>query len=649
MSNPLLVLILEDSASDAELEVYELKRAGFAPEWTRVQTEAGYLAQLRPELDLIIADYQLPQFSGEKALQLLKQSGLDIPFIIVSGALGEERAVDLMKQGVTDYLQKDRLIRLGQAAHRALEQKRDREEKARTEKALREREASYRELAERMEHQARTFDTLLSAVPDQLFLLGPDRCFTYANRALLKSWDKPLEQVIGKGFGQLGYPPELADKLAADLDRAFQGHVVRGESASPSASGRLGYYEHYLVPLFDDRQQVVAIAGASRDISERKDTEAALRRAGEAVEKQQHWLEMVLDLLPIPIMMAEPGTGRIVLSNKAADRLYGQPIPKLHPAEQFDFCDTDGRKLTAEEMPAARAARGERLEGLEALWNTSTGSYHMSFYSEILPATYGHPSVVVLLCQDIGHLKQTETSLRESIEQLQRERELREIFVSTLSHDLRTPLISARMSAELLARGQAAAKAPMLQGRIIENIDRLDGMIQTLLDANLVRAGERLPLQLQRCELRQTIRDVLDELTTVHGDRYRLRAPAAIEGCWDPRLLKRILENLLNNAVKYGDSVAPITVTAEADGDEVRIGVHNEGPPIKPEDQLALFDPFRRTVNGRQSGKQGWGIGLTMVRGAAEAHGGRVSVESAEGAGTTFTVTLLRDVSRDAV
>ena len=93
----------------------ELRRAGFEPDWHRVETESDYLAHLQAGLDVVLADYSLPQFDGLRALQRLQESGLDIPLIIVSGSIGEDLAVSAMKQGAVDYLMKDRLGRLGLA------------------------------------------------------------------------------------------------------------------------------------------------------------------------------------------------------------------------------------------------------------------------------------------------------------------------------------------------------------------------------------------------------------------------------------------------------------------------------------------------------------------------------------------------------
>jgi PAS domain S-box-containing protein len=137
MSKPINVLVLEDRPADAELLIYKLKNAGFTPTWQRVQTEAAFLTQIENLPDIILSDYAMPQFSGLRAVKLLKERGLNIPFILISGTIGEEAAVEAMQYGATDYLLKDRIGRLGIAVERALEQKRLRDERVQAEEALR--------------------------------------------------------------------------------------------------------------------------------------------------------------------------------------------------------------------------------------------------------------------------------------------------------------------------------------------------------------------------------------------------------------------------------------------------------------------------------------------------------------------------------
>jgi two-component system cell cycle sensor histidine kinase/response regulator CckA len=143
MPTPLRVLILEDDPADAELLLHELGRAGLQVDATRVDSEATYLEALNHQFDIILSDYRLPGFDGLKALRHLQQRGLDIPLIIVSGTLGDELAVECIKQGAADFLLKDRLARLGVAIDQALAQRRQRIEHGQL-------EAQYRQ-AQKME------------------------------------------------------------------------------------------------------------------------------------------------------------------------------------------------------------------------------------------------------------------------------------------------------------------------------------------------------------------------------------------------------------------------------------------------------------------------------------------------------------------
>jgi PAS domain S-box-containing protein len=148
MTASLNVLVVEDSQDDADLIAGELRRAGFSPIWKRVETEADFLAEIKKLPDIILSDYSMPGFNGLRAAKLLQESGLNIPFILISGTVGEEIAVEAMKYGATDYLLKDRIARLGSAVQRALETKQLYQQRRQAEDELRESEKKFRQLAE---------------------------------------------------------------------------------------------------------------------------------------------------------------------------------------------------------------------------------------------------------------------------------------------------------------------------------------------------------------------------------------------------------------------------------------------------------------------------------------------------------------------
>jgi len=228
---------------------------------------------------------------------------------------------------------------------------------------------------------------------------------------------------------------------------------------------------------------------------------------------------------------------------------------------------------------------------------------------------------------------------------LEKERELREQFVATLTHDLRTPLTAAKMGAQfILRRPENVEKNQQLAVKIIRSIDRMDQMIRDLLDASRLRAGESLALTMNQCDLREVAIMTLRELGAAYGDRFILETDRdSIIGFWNEDGLRRVIENLASNAVKYGYPQQLITVTLKQTGETAQITVHNFGPPIPKDEQLELFEPFQRSHTAQTGSKKGWGLGLTLVKGVAEAHGGQVNVTSNESEGTRFVVTLPKD------
>lgn len=230
-----------------------------------------------------------------------------------------------------------------------------------------------------------------------------------------------------------------------------------------------------------------------------------------------------------------------------------------------------------------------------------------------------------------------ETSVRELI----RERDLRETFVAMLTHDLRNPLNTAVLSFELLRETQPLDCAQGYAARGIKALRRIDEMIGRMLDAARTRAGGESVLRLERCELRPLLQAAIDGLDGVQAPRVRLQLPETdIIGMWDAAGIHRVIENLVSNAAKYGAAAGTVTISANEADDWVSIAVHNEGKPIADADLPTLFEPYRRAEASQESDPRGWGLGLAVVKGVIEGHGGRVAVESSATAGTTFSVWL---------
>jgi signal transduction histidine kinase len=231
---------------------------------------------------------------------------------------------------------------------------------------------------------------------------------------------------------------------------------------------------------------------------------------------------------------------------------------------------------------------------------------------------------------------------------LQSEKELRERFVSILAHDLRGPLSAAKVNASFLQKKPDWPVAGReLAQKIVSAIDRTDQMVKDLLDANRIRAGQKLSLELTELDLAAMTSEVAQELALIHGDRFQVDGEPNLPCSLSAQHVRRAIWNLATNAAKYGTPGSPIRLTVAKQSGVALVSVHNQGNPLSPEDQSRLFQPYVRTEASRTHGPYGWGLGLTLVRGCAEAHGGRVLLHSDEASGTTFTLEFpLSDLNR---
>lgn len=241
----LKVLILEDRPADAELMALELRRSSFDPQWQRVETEPDFLAHLTPPPDVILADYTLPQLDARRALQLVQERRLKIPFIVVSGTIGEELAVTMMRLGAADYLLKDRLGRLGPAVKRALMENELRQEKIQAEDELRASEVR--------------FQTFMHHSPALAFIKDDSGRILYVNNASEDAED-------------------IAVQLRADASVFESGEPSRTIEEVTTAGGQIRQMLCFRF-LFDDAAGRRLLGGVSVDITEQKAAERALSEA----------------------------------------------------------------------------------------------------------------------------------------------------------------------------------------------------------------------------------------------------------------------------------------------------------------------------------------------------------------------------------
>lgn len=494
-----------------------------------------------------------------------------------------------------------------------------------------------RELAAQRDYERALFETVLRQMPSAVAVVqAPTGKVLLTNERFGQVLRHPAVAVetVADYAAYRGFHPDGRPYAAEDWPVAravLHGEVVQEhETDYLFGDGTRGVIATNAAPIRNAEGEVVAAVCIFRDVTEQK-------QARRALELSEARFRTLADSLPLVIWTGD-AQGRTQYFNRHWYEYTGRQPPGPGEIDSRDGMDVvhPEDQVRLAELAQDRRARGLALE-LAYRLRRHDGVYRWHLGRSV-PVADETGKVV----RRVGSITDIEDQ-RRAIEELQLERDLRERFVAALSHDLRSPLQAVKTSAQLILR-RPEAEMTLTQGaRILRNVTHADQLIQNLLDASRISAGEGMPVSLAECDVTALVRDVVDDQITTHGDRFRLEAPPRVLTWGDRAALRRVLENLLGNAVKYGDPHALIRVAVIDDGGgQVRLAVHNEGHPIPAEEQGKIFEPYHR-ARGRSDGDAravGWGLGLTVVRGIAEAHGGTVQVDSGPDRGTTFTVTL---------
>ncbi len=264
MSWPIGVLLLEDDPNDAGLIEARLEADHFICRITCVQSRTEFLAALEnAEFDLILSDYKLPSFDGLSALNLALSVRPDLPFIFVSGTLGEEAAIEALKVGATDYVLKTRLSRLVPAVQRALREAGDRARRQGAEDALRRSEIELRDIIE--------------AIPAIAFTGQPDGSNVWVNRQWVEFTGLSGKETLGSGWQSAVHPNDLTEHAAKWHRAMASGEPFENEARYRSARGEYRWFLARAVPLRDEQGGILKWYGILTDITERKRAEERLR------------------------------------------------------------------------------------------------------------------------------------------------------------------------------------------------------------------------------------------------------------------------------------------------------------------------------------------------------------------------------------
>ena len=510
MPEPLRVLIVEDQPDDAELIAEYLRDAGLTAVWERVDTEASFAAKLDAGFDLIIADYHLPQFGAPRALDVLKERGLDIPFIVVSGTIGEDAAVAVMRSGARDYVFKENLSRLRPAVEREV-------------RAAAERKAARVAQGEYLRRLASIFDSALDAV----VTMDANGVITDWNPMAETVFGWPKSEVVGRPvadtimpqryreahrrglrhFLETGEGPALNRRLELDgLHR--DGHEFPIElsiGATPSGHG-------YVFSAF------------ARDIGERRRAEEAVRRLAATVATSTDAI-ISADL-----------NGLIIDWNAGAERMYGYAAQDVIGRGLAMIVPDD--RLDELRVAIDRVIRGEQIAQLETVRRRRDGSL-VDVSISLAPLTDVRGTVIATtgIARDMSSVRQAAQALRSSEERYRRIVETAFEGVWIIDSDNKTTFVNGRMADMLGYTLEEMLGKPVLtfmdadaQAAFVANRDRRQLAYQAEHEFRFRRAdGSELWVLLEASPDRDAAGNYLGSLAMVTDVTERRRAQKALE------------------------------------------------------------------------------------------------------------------------
>lgn len=222
----------------------------------------------------------------------------------------------------------------------------------------------------------------------------------------------------------------------------------------------------------------------------------------------------------------------------------------------------------------------------------------------------------------------------------------RQLFLAILGHDLRNPLNSIRMAAELVSQTNGDQESSEMLSMIGNQSDAMARLIGDLIEFSSTWLGNAIPLHREPVDLQKISREVVDGFHATHPERaLHFSTSGDLTGNWDADRLRQIVSNLLGNAFQHGSPQGPIGLSLASEGSTVVLSVHNEGEPIPPQAIPTLFDPLVRLATAEATSKRtpgSIGLGLHIVREIVTAKGGTIEITSTAEHGTTFTVRIPR-------
>lgn len=700
MSCSLRVLFVEDCDDDLLLLLRELRKGEYAIAPQQVKTKAAYQQALHAQTwDLILSDYALPDFTAADALQILRTRGLDIPFIVISGAVGEATAVRLMKAGAHDFFVKGNLKRLLPAIERERREAENRRAKQQAETALHRAFDELEQLvAQRTAELVKTNQQLICEIEERrraenriqlqytiAQILAEAQTIPEATPLVLQALGETFDCAWGElrvkdpqtgllrlagrweprpnGWDSRSQTLPIADSAAQHWNLQPIDYLDAPKSVGssspipdwPCPNGPTEPSPHSLHPMqrfliLDEQGETIGRLDLWSQSPQWLDANldklmvTISRQLGQFIQRQQ--AEAALAQLAAIVESSEDAIisttldGRVLSWNHGAERLYGYSSMEAKGQRLVDLIQPDSERWL-------RVLQGEPWAGKV--------DQHQAVHCR-----KDHELVDVFMTVSLIRDKQNYVSGLSMIARDIRDRRaldrLKDEFISIVSHELRTPLAALQAAVELLLShklGNLSHRGQRLLQIAADNTDRLVKLTNDILELETLMSGKAV-LAKRHCNIRELLLQAvhLAQAPATQANINLITRPTSTQSIWaDPDRLIQVLVKLLANAIKFSPPGSTVWLSAEPYTapspkhsmlalPQILISVKDQGQGI-PADKLdAIFKHFHQ-LNASDSRQQGGaGLGLALCRSIVHQHQGSIWVESIVGQGSTFYITL---------
>ncbi|HWZ14392.1 MAG TPA: ATP-binding protein [Mucilaginibacter sp.] len=630
MTPNLKILILEDNKSDADLLLRELKKSGLTFTSEIIQTRETYenaLQNFNP--DIILSDYSLPAFDAVTAFHIKQNKLPHIPFIIVSGIIGEENAVELIKLGVTDYAPKDKLFTLGPKITRALKESQERKEKIVIDEQLKIQTAKLIIANNKLIFQNREKENRAS----ELQIANIELAFQNDEKE-----SRAAELYIANA--ELAFQSGEKERRAAELHIANRELVIQNEENEKRAtdlvtlSGELQAEQKKLklanVKLHDKTQLLIEqderVKIINRDLLLlNQELEArVIHRTKELADSETRFRNM-METIP-QIAWTNTTTGSVTFYNKRWYDYTGLECRKVDlPGWQSIIPSDDLRMALGELSNILKTSDGG---GFQTRLIRSDGEYRWHL-------------IRLMSIKNEEDEVQLWVGTATDIHELRLLQQQKDDFISIASHELKTPITTLKATLQLLNKikdDPSHALFPKLISQANKSLDKVTILIDDLLNTTMVNEG-KLNLHLKSFNLAELINECCHHVRMEGIYNIITKGDVYLNVYADADRINQVMINLVNNAIKYAPDSKIITVHIEQAGDMAKVSVADTGPGVIPDKLTRLFDRYYR-VEGNGIQGSGLGLGLYISSEIIKKHSGQIGVDSELGRGSTFWFTL---------